>query len=99
MYKIHSLLKRQLKKYFDENFAPDLRLKDFIESVDSAYKEFDSDRAMLERALEFARLFVFNETQSSELLPILESFIAYPTIDKLVFSAEASIEKGMHNVP
>ncbi len=54
MYKIHSLLKRQLKKYFGENFTPDLKLKDFIESVDSAYKEFDSDRAMLERALELS---------------------------------------------
>lgn len=54
MHKIHSLLKRQLKKYFGENFEHESELKDFIDSVDTAYKEFDSDRAMLERALELS---------------------------------------------
>ena len=50
----HSLLKRQLKKFFGDNFEAEGNLKNFIDTVDSAYKEFDADRGMLERALELS---------------------------------------------
>jgi PAS domain S-box-containing protein len=51
---MHSLLKRQIKKIFGEipNFGKELT--DFISAVDSSYKEFDTDREMLERSLELS---------------------------------------------
>jgi diguanylate cyclase (GGDEF)-like protein/PAS domain S-box-containing protein len=51
--RIHSLLKRQLKKYFGSDVPP----KDcpgFIEAVSHAYRQFDEDRAMLERSLDLS---------------------------------------------
>ncbi|HSG32673.1 MAG TPA: PAS domain S-box protein [Thermodesulfobacteriota bacterium] len=50
----HSLPKRQLKKHFNNFDELSDELKEFIESVDSAYTEFDSDRTMLERSLDLS---------------------------------------------
>jgi PAS domain S-box-containing protein len=50
----HSLLKRQLKKYFGASKSVPPEWKGFIEAVDAAYREFDADRAMLERSLELS---------------------------------------------
>jgi PAS domain S-box-containing protein len=49
----HSLLKRQLKKYFGVHDVP-REWEGFIEAVNAAYREFDADRAMLERSLELS---------------------------------------------
>jgi two-component system, cell cycle sensor histidine kinase and response regulator CckA len=48
----HSLLRRQIKRSFGslEDLPPDVRR--FIESVDTAYLQADSDRSMLERSFE-----------------------------------------------
>ncbi|MCP4213985.1 MAG: PAS domain S-box protein [bacterium] len=48
----HSLLKRQLKKYFN-NTIPE-ELQGFIRAVDTAYYQFDEDREMLERSMELS---------------------------------------------
>lgn len=54
MGKMHSLLGRQLKKFFGsiEN-VPD-ELAAFVASIDDTYREFDTDREMLERSLELS---------------------------------------------
>ena len=49
---MHSLLKRQVKLHFGSDDSIPEKLKSFLEDIDSAYTEFDSDRAMLERALD-----------------------------------------------
>jgi two-component system cell cycle sensor histidine kinase/response regulator CckA len=49
----HSLLRRQLKLYFGGGDIPQ-ELQDFINAVNTAYCEFDSDREMLERSLELS---------------------------------------------
>ena len=54
MDKMHSLLKRQLKKIFGSaDNIPD-NLKGFIEVVNEAYFNFDDDRLMLERSIEIS---------------------------------------------
>ncbi len=53
MEDIHSLLKRQLKKYFGTLHVP-APWERFIKAVDAAYKEFDTDRTMLERSLDLS---------------------------------------------
>jgi PAS domain S-box-containing protein len=55
---VHSLLKRQLRRYAAGRSIPE-ELEPLLESVDRAYEEADEDRAMLERSLEIS---------SSELL-------------------------------
>ena len=49
---LHTLLLRQLRKYFPAG-APD-GAADFIEAVNTAYGQFDDDRRMLERSLELS---------------------------------------------
>ena len=52
---MHSLLKRQLKRFFGAGFPlRDPEALKFLEAVDNAYHEFDMDRSMLERSLELS---------------------------------------------
>ncbi len=51
---MHSILKRQLKRYFGEHIPTSPQWKDFIESVDKAYTDFDEDQALLDRSLEIS---------------------------------------------
>ena len=48
MEKMHSLLKRQLRKYFNDSLEVPQEWQGFLEMVNSAYYEFDTDRNMLE---------------------------------------------------
>jgi two-component system, cell cycle sensor histidine kinase and response regulator CckA len=52
--KIHSLLKRQMRKYFNDSLEVPQEWQGFIEMVNNAYHEFDTDRNMLERSLELS---------------------------------------------
>ena len=51
---MHSLLKRQLKRHFGEGFNVPAEWSRFLDGVSDAYKESDTDRAMLERSLELS---------------------------------------------
>ncbi len=51
---MHGLLRRQLKKAFGESFSVPRGWKGFIEMVNTAYRESDTDRNMLERSLELS---------------------------------------------
>jgi len=52
--RMHSLLKRQLKRLFGDSFEVPDEWAGFIDSVNSAYHESDTDRNMLERSLELS---------------------------------------------
>jgi PAS domain S-box-containing protein len=52
--KIHSLLKRQIRKYFNDSLEVPKEWQGFIEMVNNAYHEFDTDRNMLERSLDLS---------------------------------------------
>jgi len=52
--KLHSLLKRQIRKYFNDSLEVPQEWQGFIEMVNNAYHEFDTDRNMLERSLELS---------------------------------------------
>ena len=51
---MHSLLKRQMRKYFNDSLEVPEEWQGFIEMVNNAYNEFDTDRNMLERSLELS---------------------------------------------
>ncbi len=69
---MHNLLKRQLKKCLGENFALSEEMQIFINSVDEAYKQFDEDRAMLERSLELSSQELLQT--NSEMRATLQAF-------------------------
>ncbi|MRR15520.1 MAG: PAS domain S-box protein [Deltaproteobacteria bacterium] len=52
--KMHSLLRRQLKRFFGDAFEVPEEWTGFIDAVNSAYRESDTDRNMLERSLELS---------------------------------------------
>ena len=54
MEQMHSLLKRQLKRYFGRKDAIPEEWQGFIEAVNDAYRQSDSDRNMLERSMELS---------------------------------------------
>jgi signal transduction histidine kinase len=67
---MHSLLARQLKRSVDPGAAP-ADSKPFLEAIDRTYRQFDDDRAMLERSLEVCSQELL--AANSELLATIES--------------------------
>ncbi|MDO8680045.1 MAG: response regulator [Acidobacteriota bacterium] len=53
MSDFHSLLRRQLKRHFPDGAVPP-DLESMLAAVDQAYRQFDDDRAMLERSLDLS---------------------------------------------
>jgi len=51
---VHSLLKRQLGRFFGDQFSTPEEWRGFVDAVNEAYHEFDADREMLERALDLS---------------------------------------------
>lgn len=51
---MHTLLKRQLRRYFGEASSIPEQWRGLIDAVNDAYCEFDADRGMLERSLELS---------------------------------------------
>lgn len=51
---MHSLLKRQLRRRFGDQFAIPQEWQEFIDAINDAYRAFDTDRGMLERSLELS---------------------------------------------
>ena len=52
MAPIHSLLRRQLKRYFRDPEAIPTEWRGFVDAVNDAYHQSDADRGMSERSLE-----------------------------------------------
>lgn len=51
---MHSLLKRQLKRYFGDLFSIPQEWQPFVCAINDAYRQFDTDRAMVERSLDLS---------------------------------------------
>jgi len=58
---MHRLLKRQIKKYLSKDLMDSGQLDDFLEAINMAYKNFDSDNQQLERTLEISAQESFKE--------------------------------------
>ena len=54
MGEYHSLLRRQLKRVFGRPEAAPLAIGPLLNAVDEAYRESDTDRALLERSLDLS---------------------------------------------
>ena len=54
MEQMHSLLKRQLRRHFGDQFRIPTEWEGFIDAVNEAYSESDMDRGTLERSLELS---------------------------------------------
>jgi len=66
----HPLLKRQIKRYLDQE--PSAELSALLQAVDQAYISSDSDRHMLERALDLSSTEL--KLANSEVRAVLEAF-------------------------
>ena len=52
--RLHSLLRRQLRRHFGGSESIPAEWQGFLAVVDDAYRQFDEDRRMLERTLELS---------------------------------------------
>lgn len=57
----HRLLKRQIKKYLDEELIDSGKLDSFLDAINNAYQNFDADYQQLERTLEISAKESFKE--------------------------------------
>jgi PAS domain S-box-containing protein len=82
MDKIHSLLKRQLKRIFGDSLPGAEEWQAFIEAVNNAYREFDADRRMLERSLDLSsnELLQANSEMRAIIQALRESEEKYRTL-------------------
>lgn len=69
---MHSLLRRQLKRCFGDLFSVPEECRRFIEIVNDTYREFDADRALLERSLELSSDELLQA--NSEMRAVLHAF-------------------------
>ncbi|MEN6616381.1 MAG: PAS domain S-box protein, partial [Syntrophorhabdus sp.] len=108
----HNLLKRQLRKAFGDSFLIPEEWKDFIQMIDNAYRESDSDRYMLERSLDLSshELFEINSEMRAifEAIPDLLFRINYEGVildcktgnsSDLFFSREKLINRKIDDIP
>ena len=71
MADLHSLLRRQLKRHFPDDRVPP-ELEAMLTAIDQAYKQFDNDRAMLERSLDLSSQELLQA--NSELRALVSAF-------------------------
>ena len=108
----HTLLRRQLKRFFGEISAIPEEWQRFVEAVNTAYHESDSDRNMLERSLDLSsqELLQANSEMRAifEALPDLFFRLSYDgtildcktgNTPDLYLSRERIIGKRMDNIP
>jgi signal transduction histidine kinase/CheY-like chemotaxis protein len=68
---LHSLLRRQLKRFFPDDKVP-AELQPLLDAVGEAYKQFDDDRSMLERSLDLSSQELLQA--NSELRALVSAF-------------------------
>ncbi len=112
MNQMHTLLKRQLKKFFNGTDQVPPEWEPFLNAVNNAYREFDEDRALLERALELSSQELIEA--NSEMRAIFQALpdllfrldhdgkvIEYKTgrVNDLYFYPEKLVGKRIQDVP
>lgn len=95
----HSLLRRQLKRFFEtvEDLPPDVR--SFIDAVNDAYRQADLDRTMLERSFELTSQ-ELNQANTNLRLAVSELHEAQRGLEQRVYErthalAEANTNLGL----
>ena len=73
MAELHSLLRRQLRRCFGGEDQAPAELGRFIQVINEAYNEFDTDRAMIERSLDLSSQELLRA--NSDLGAVLEAFL------------------------
>lgn len=84
---MHSLLKRQLRRFFGSADSIPDEWGDFISAVDEAYRQFDDDREMLERSMELSsqELLQANSEIRAFFTAIPDIFIRLDDRDRITF--------------
>ncbi len=72
MEQTHSLLKRQLKRHLGNSDSILQEWREFLETVNTAYQEYDADRRMLERSLELSSQELLQ--RNSEMRAVYQAF-------------------------
>lgn len=72
MEKVHSLLKRQIKRHFGNINAIPRQWEELMNAVSDAYRQMDLDRAMLERSLDLSSQELLQA--NSEMRAVLRAF-------------------------
>ena len=72
MEPMHSLLRRQLKRFFGDQFRIPGQWEGFIGAINDAYREFDVDRKMLERSLDLSSQELLQA--NSEMRAVFQAF-------------------------
>jgi PAS domain S-box-containing protein len=82
MDKMHSLLKRQLKRIYGDSLPGTEDWRAFVDAVNNAYREFDADRRMLERSLDLSstELLQANSEMRAIIQALRESEEKYRTL-------------------
>lgn len=76
MEKIHSLLKRQLKKLLGESYSLPKELQEIFKAINNAYIQSDIDRNMLERSLDLSsQELLTTNTELQKTLSLLNATI------------------------
>lgn len=94
---MHSLLRRQLKRHASHWGETPEDITSLINAIDVAYKQFDEDRAMLERSMELSSSELLEA--NSAMRAILKSFpdiIFWLGIDGTIINWQSSADKGAH---
>src|SRR6476660_2242262 len=105
---MHRLLRRQLRKHLGVEDEVPVALQPLVAAVDAAYADFDSDRALLERAHELSSKELSEArdkaTQAQARLTdaiesISEGFSLYDADDKLVIYNRRYLDMhGSHSI-
>ena len=92
MHTKHSLLKRQLKKYFGDSFILTEKWQTFVDAVNDAYVQSDIDRGMLEGSLDLSSQELLQaNTEMKSLISLLNATIESTADGILVVDREGKI--------
>jgi len=69
---MHRLLKRQLKRFYKNGDAIPDEMREFVEQVDNAYRQFDDDREMVDRSLRLSSQELMQ--RNSEMRAVFSTF-------------------------
>jgi len=97
MDKMHSLLKRQLKRYLGKMDSIPKEWESFIDAVNEAYRQIDTDREMLERSLDLSSQELLQA--NSEMRAVLQAFpdlLFRTNREGIVLHYQTSDSKDLH---
>jgi PAS domain S-box-containing protein len=96
MDNLHSLLKRQLKNHFGAQFSIPPEWRPLVSLVDAAYREFDNDRAMLERSLEISsQELIQTNAETRSIIELFPDAFLWLDSEGNILNYKSSGQKGL----